>query len=254
MIISHSHRCLFIEIPQTGSWSIGYVLTRHADGEPILHKHATYPEFSRQASSAERDYFVFATIRNPLDSAVSVFFKLRTDHHGAFSDPRTIDKLYTDYVDRRKFAFARNPQVGFEEYFVRHYRLPYSDLIDVSAASIDFVIRFECLQEDFSRLLELLNLSRLPPLPHTNRTEGRREDWRPYYTPRIVPRARRVFAPWMHKWDYQFPEEWGCHTISRLDSMLFPVLCMARKQYLTRLRYNNRSYARVLRALLALLR
>jgi len=60
------------------------------EGQPILYKHATYPEFLRVATDDEKTYFAFSTIRNPLDQAVSRFFKLKTDHKGQFSDPQRI--------------------------------------------------------------------------------------------------------------------------------------------------------------------
>src|SRR5262245_27774439 len=80
MVISHKHRYLFVEIPNTGSTAISAELRRHYDGEPVLHKHATYGEFLRLASRDQRTYFVFGTVRNPLDLAVTEYFKLKTNH------------------------------------------------------------------------------------------------------------------------------------------------------------------------------
>jgi len=51
MIVSHRHRYLFIEIPLTGSWAIHRELREHYGGSPILHKHASYPEYRRTLSA-----------------------------------------------------------------------------------------------------------------------------------------------------------------------------------------------------------
>ena len=87
MIISHTHKYLFVEIPLTASYAIRHELCEYYGGVPILHKHASFPDFLQIAAPHERDYFVFATVRNPLDETVSRYCKLRCDHKGTFSDP-----------------------------------------------------------------------------------------------------------------------------------------------------------------------
>ena len=54
MIISHKYKYLFIETPHTGSTAISNELQENYDGQRILHKHAYYFEFARQASEEER--------------------------------------------------------------------------------------------------------------------------------------------------------------------------------------------------------
>jgi len=88
MIISHKYRYLFIEIPLTGAWAIRNELVSYYDGQPILHKHANYLDFKRVATDDERQYWVFATVRDPLDSQVSDVFNYRTDHKGTFQTHR----------------------------------------------------------------------------------------------------------------------------------------------------------------------
>ncbi|MBA3404443.1 MAG: hypothetical protein H0U13_07160, partial [Gemmatimonadaceae bacterium] len=67
MIISDRHRYLFVELPRTGSTAIHRELCAMYDGEPILQKHATYGDFLKIATDDQRRYFVFSTVRNPLD-------------------------------------------------------------------------------------------------------------------------------------------------------------------------------------------
>ncbi len=85
MIISDTHRYLFVELPHTGTTAISQELRECYDGRKILHKHARYGDFLRGATASQRDYFVFSCIRNPLDEAVSIYARLRSDHRNAYS-------------------------------------------------------------------------------------------------------------------------------------------------------------------------
>ena len=87
MILSQKHGYVFVELPRTGCTAVGKELLSQYDGERILSKHSTYGDFLRIASDDQERYFAFSSIRNPLDDAVSHYFKLKTDHHGRFSDP-----------------------------------------------------------------------------------------------------------------------------------------------------------------------
>ena len=115
MIISHQYQYLFIEIPLTASWAIRHELCEYCGGKPILHKHATYPEFAASATSTELHYFVFAAVRNPLDKVVSRYYKLKTDHKGAFPDPTSADALLTDFSDYAKFEYIRGSRASFQQ-------------------------------------------------------------------------------------------------------------------------------------------
>ena len=75
MIISHQHKYLFVELPRTGTTAVSRELRLMYAGTRILRKHSSYQEFLRKASDEEKKYFVFTCIRNPLDDAVSHYFK-----------------------------------------------------------------------------------------------------------------------------------------------------------------------------------
>lgn len=255
MIISHVHRYLFIEIPLTGSWAIHRELCDHYDGVPILHKHATYPEFRRSTYAHDaRDYFIFATVRNPLDKVVSQYCKLKVDHKEAFSRPDAIETLKADYADLKVYKYLRETDASFAAYFRRYFRLPFSDMIDLSAPHLDFVIRFESLQSDFSEVLKRLNIEQERPVPVRNRTKGKREAWQEYYTPDIIPRVQRVFGPLMQTWGYDFPAGWGQLRVSWRAKLAYRLLRRLKYFYFIHLRYNNTRAAATLRRLRAQIR
>jgi hypothetical protein len=251
MVISHLHEYLFLEIPLTGSWAIRSELCEFYGGVPILHKHATYPEFLKSATADERRYFVFATVRNPLDKLVSRYYKLKTDHKGAFSEPKSTERLTVDFSDRRKYEFITHTGATFATFFREYGRRPYGSFLDISADHVDFVVRFERLQDGFSEVLRLLGLEQVRPVPLVNKTRGRETDWVSYYTPDIIEQAKKVCGPFMKRWGYAFPPGWGEYRVSRMGQLNDRLASALRTAYLTHFRYSNRAYARIVRRLRA---
>jgi hypothetical protein len=251
MIISHQYKYLFIEIPLTASWAIRQELCRYYGGASILHKHATYPEFNRIAAPEEMTYFVFASVRNPLDTIVSRYVKLVNDHKGTFSDPKSVNQLVADYSDVRKYKFIKNMDANFETYFRKYFKIPFSDMVDLSGDHLDFVIRFEDLQQDFSRLLHELNIRQVRPIPTVNKTRGKDKSFDSYYSPELVDRAKRICGPFMRKWGYEFPPGWDGHKPTFIDQAEYAIFNKLRYFYMIYLRYNDANYARALRRLRA---
>lgn len=251
MIISHQFRYLFLEMPLTASWAIHHELCQHYGGEPVLHKHASYSEFRQIASASEKNYFVFATIRNPLDTVVSQYYKLKTNHRGAFSKPESAQNLLVDYSDLDKYRFIKENDASFTDFFREYYRRPYSDLIDYSAHALDFVIRYEHLQEDFAEVLRRLNLKQAQPIPPTNKTQGKKGQWQDYYTPEIQEQAKQVFGPFMACWGYTFPEAWGPYQVSRLNVLRYQGFNLLRGIYVNRFKYSRSPLASMVRSLRA---
>jgi hypothetical protein len=249
MIISHEHQYLFIEVPLTASWAIRHELCEHYDGTPILHKHASYPEFLRVAGQTERDYFAFATVRNPLDVAVSRYVKYKTNHKGAFSTPEARKGLRVDNGDLAKFRFIQETNGSFEAYIKRFHRRPYNNIINLSREQLDFVIRYEELQEGFSEVLRRLGIEQVGPIPMRNKTRQKRDDWESYYSAEIVEQAKRSFGPFMTQWGYDFPDEWGSYEPRWQDELKFRLFSIAQRFYLLHIRYSHGPHARLLRSL-----
>jgi hypothetical protein len=228
MVISHEHRYVFVELPNTASSAIHKELCEHYNGIPLMHptmgRHIYYHEFLKSARAEERDYFVFSCIRNPLDVTVSVYFKFKTNKKNVFTNPELWKKnggWVTDY-DLSRFNFIQSTSADFPAYFKRFYRFPpYDNWSRLSHKKFDFIIRFENLRGDFARVLELLGLDAKRSLPVVNKTALREKDFWSYYTPEIRDQTRRVFGPFMKKWEYDFPSEWGDFSVPWLSRLLF---------------------------------
>jgi len=174
MIISHRHRYVFVELPRTGSRAVRRELRELYDGVPILHKHSTYDEFRRQASDDERGYFAFSAIRNPLDDAVSRYFKLKTDHHQRFSDVsrqrhrRPLNSL----LDTRMYRYIATTDADFSTFFLHFYRMPFDTWASLDHQSFGSVMRFERLADDFDATLRRIGIEPVRPLPEIASYEG----------------------------------------------------------------------------------
>lgn len=259
MIVSHRYRYVFVELPRTGSTAIARELRENYDGEAILMKHRMYHEFLRMAGSNERSYFVFSAIRNPLDDAVSRYFKLKTDHSQRHSHPirsryvvgvRRAEQMLgkdmgmdlttrpparrrsvVDRLENRKFRFIRDRGADFSTFFLRYYRVPYDNWSRMGHQRFDFIIRFENLQEDFETALRLIGIEPKRPLPVLNQTKARKREFWAYYSPAAIRRAKCVFGPFMERWGYAMPREWGPVRVAWPNRLALEALAVPRIAY-----------------------
>lgn len=232
MIISDRYKYLFVELPRTASTAIAGELRTNYAGYGILQKHSTYEEFLRIASPEQKKYFVFSCIRHPMDDVVSVYFKVKNDHRSLYTDPIKVgsrDPLLRLLGDRR-FRFLRKTNADFPTFFLKFYKIPYNRWTELSHHRFNFIIRYENLQEDFSKVLQLLNIPQKRELPVANKT-ARDRDFFSYYTPDTTARAKRVFGPFMQKWGYEFPREWGQITVPWWNELEFRFFNVLRKIY-----------------------
>jgi hypothetical protein len=233
MIISNTYKYVFVELPRTGSTAISRELRANYEGKPILSKHATYYDFLKIASEEQKRYFVFAGIRNPLDDVVSLYFKYKTDHRQQFTDPVKVGRKRTSvyYLDNLAFRFVREKDADFPTFFKTFYRIPYNNWSQLSHKQFDFIIRFEHIQDDFARALERIGIQPKRQLPMINQTGGKRRDFWSYYTPETIPHAKRIFGPFMKKWGYEFPQEWGATEVAWWNQFEFEFFNLFRNVY-----------------------
>ena len=229
MIVSHKHRFVFVEVPHTASHSIAEQLVAHYGGKPILRKHANVTQFMSSASTDERQYFKFATVRNPLDTATTDYAKLKNDHKGQFSNPRMLIEngghVTRDHL--REFRFIRDNDADFAVFFTHFRAKLYNNWFLVGDRHFDYVIRFERLQEGFSEMLRRINVEQAQAIPHVNRTKGKEKSYEEFFTPDIYPLAAACYGPFMEKWGYAFPAAWGEVRVPRLSRLQFSAIDQA---------------------------
>lgn len=213
MIISHKHKYVFVEFPQTGCSAVARELMENYDGHRILFKHAQYHEFLGKANDEEKKYYAFSTIRNPLDIVVSKYFKFKTNHENYETKKvkhGKIRRLVMPKYEGRRRDFIVNNDASFEEYFLHFYTWPYSAWSILNHHDLDFVMRFENLTDDFAQVLLNIGIDPVRQLPQFNKTGEKKKHFYEYYeSERVRVRAVKVFSPYMYEWGYQFPESWN---------------------------------------------
>jgi len=239
MIISHKHKYLFVELPRTGSTAISKELIDFYYGEGILFKHATYRDFLKVATEEEKQYFVFSCIRNPLDRTVSLFYKLKhLKGQYANKDYRKGRSLSSLYFNSR-INYIQKHKATFSQYFDKFINIPYDDWSSLDHKKFEFIINFENLNEDFTKVLILLNLKQVRQIPIVNYTEYREKDYNKYYTSDIRKKAVKFFGPFMVKNNFHFPEDWGEIKISILTWINYYFWHLIRSLYWRYLKINK---------------
>jgi hypothetical protein len=184
-MISHKHKFIFIHIPKTGGGSLEKVF-RNLDTEynnmKLLHSPISdYP-------MERKHYFKFTFVRNPWDLRVSYYFYNKTQ--GTFRGRHARNKSFSEYVKfyskKRKSLIAR-PQV----YFLGR---------DVN--NVDFIGRFENLQNDFNKVCGEVGIPR-QELPHAHKTNHK------HYTEYYDDETRQVVAEKYKKDIEYFGYEFG---------------------------------------------
>lgn len=164
---------------------------------------------------------------------LSVFISFKTNHNGVYTNPEKWKRnggYVTDY-DLGRFTFIESTNADFPTNSEKYYRfLPYDNWTGLAHRKFDFVIRFENLQDDFAKVLKFLDIEQKRPLPVTNKTGGRGDDFWSYYTPESWDQARKVFAPYLRKWGYDFPPEWGDSSVPWSSQALLHVLGLLRRR------------------------
>jgi hypothetical protein len=167
----------------------------------------------KQATGDMKDYYIFSSLRNPLDIVVSKYFKYKTDHVGAYSQQRLkkfgkVHKYFLYWTDRQRYKFISDGDANFADFFKKFYKLPYSSWAILDHDKMDDIIRYENLQDDFSRVIGELGLDLVRELPGRNVTGGKKKAfWEYYDSPELKARARKLFSPYMEDFQYDWPEE-----------------------------------------------
>jgi hypothetical protein len=207
MIISHKHKYLFIQLDQTASTAMAGELVKKYDGKPILWKHARYCDFIRKAR-AEKKYFKFSGVRNPLDVVVSVYLRRKFDHGGRFSKGKAgFD--HTTKLDIDMYNFIKKTNADFPSFFKKFYsKKIYNEWKTKDFDKLDYIYHFEDVQNEFSAILDKLGIKQERPLPVANASIKEGKHFESYYTQEIQALAKIVFGKYMKKWGYEFPKGW----------------------------------------------
>lgn len=226
MIISHKYKYVFAEIPHTASHSIAHELLTHYAGEQIHRHHSNITIFMGHANETTKNYFKFASIRNPLDTAVTDYNKLLGNHKGQYTNESQLLKNggFVTEEHLREFNFIHENNADFPAFFRQFRSKLYNNWFLVGHQHYDHIIRFENLQESFSEVLGRLGIEQVAAIGHTNPTRMKKKGFAEFYTPDIYGDVARCYGPFLEKWGYGFPPEWGPLRVPLSSRMQFRAL------------------------------
>lgn len=232
MIVSHQHRFIFIKTNKTGSTSIEAAISQFCGPEDIITPFREDNEAFRQ-DRRPQNY----RIEHPLKPQRPLWRKLlrrpeRYYHHSVGYYEHMPAWRIRAYVGEEiwrsyfKFTFERNPwdrQVSWYFYKTKSKRRPpsfdrfmrdrphaYVDNFQLytieGAVAVDFIGRFERLEEDLARALSTLKIPRKVTLPRTNvnRLRDSNRDYRKLYNDATREIVADWYAPEIDLLDYRF--------------------------------------------------
>lgn len=201
-------------------------MCEHYGGRQFLAKHAGIEQARAALGSRSSRYIFVSSIRNPLDQAVSSYFKAV----GAPSDGtgRSLARRLTrTSTSAERAAFAKCPDTDFSRFFCEFYNWVYAPRWLSSQRESDCVIRFETIQQGFGEALALANTPQDRPLPLVNKTERPSGTFEDFYDESAQARAHLVFGPFMKEWGYIFGKGWctPAHSASsHVSSLMYRAL------------------------------
>jgi hypothetical protein len=216
MLISREKRFLFVHIQKTAGISIRSALERSIpDLRPLLGTHDTASQAREHLGDAEYGrYFTAAFVRNPWDRLVSWYTMIvqrseRLSWWRRRRSPGYIRLWQYVHENSRDFeGFVRNctdeiDDVDGRKSFTRN-QVDY--ISDGGRLIVDFVGRYERLDDDARRLFERLGL---PPAELPRANTSRHDHYGAYYSDELAELVGRRFARDVEAFGYRFERREG---------------------------------------------
>jgi chondroitin 4-sulfotransferase 11 len=209
MIISHKHKFVFIAVTKTGGTTIRNMLNPLADVKSVQDKNSPYEHHTTahelKKHFKERgwnwdEYFSFAFVRNPWDRLVSNWnYKKKSKHMWEKYNEGRLEH-YLMCVDL--FEKFKN----FKEYLNGPSTLvPCTNHTQDENGNnlLDFIGRFENLQEDFNLVCDKIGIPR-QELPHKNKSKHKH--YTEYYDDETREIVAEKYAKDIEYFGYEFGE------------------------------------------------
>lgn len=189
-------RSIFVHVPKVAGTSVGHLLygCRTGDHMTLLDYRTALPKTLYDTA------FKFTFVRNPWDRLVSAYYYLKDEDRSDFDKQQAAESIlnYTTFEDFVTDFVPRGNLNAFIHLKEQHLflRLPGRPI------GVDFVGRFERLNEDFAAIAKRLGKS--VALEHRNASTLRKSDYRDVYTPKMVDIVAKAYARDIAYFDYDF--------------------------------------------------
>jgi hypothetical protein len=211
-MISQKYRCIFIEVPKTGSTSIRAVLGHpqkpHLDIlqtkrelECMLQLSYLYDrpddvwdpiKPKRTAELMFEQFFKFGFVRNPWDRTVSLYER----KEGIQLSGKMTFEEFVEWINYSSDTCIHPTRHKNQlDWFTDHD----------GRVLVDFIGRFERLQDDWKKVCEKLGLQM--HLPYTNQNLSRKKQYTEYYTTKTMGLVASKFRVDIEYFGYEFGKQ-----------------------------------------------
>lgn len=185
-MVSDKYKCIFIEVPKTGSTSIR---------EVIGYPEKPHLNICQIENNLERDkfdsYFKFGFVRNPWDRAVSLFERKE--------GMQLKSKMsFEEFVEWMKFSSSTCIHPLPHRYQVDWFVNQHGDVI------VDYIGKFEHLDDEWEKIANKLGVD--SKLPRKNVNLAKKRHYTEYYTDKTKEIIRQRFLLDIEYFGYDF----GC--------------------------------------------
>ena len=186
-MINHKHKFIFIHIPKTAGLSIYSQLP--------LRKHI-HKKLSNYDNDKINEYFTFSFVRNPFDRTVSTYHFLNSE--SCMKWPRSNRKIHNLVKSMTFSEFIKNL------FRIRNKHLESQfNYIAHNSLKINFIGKFENLQEDFNIICDKIGIPR-QQLPYKNKSKHKH--YTEYYDEETKQIVAERYAKDIEYFRYEFGE------------------------------------------------
>jgi hypothetical protein len=194
------HKLVYVVMPKVAQTAICNTCGNKEKKEYTKIKDLGIGEKKWKLSPEEKDYYTFTFVRNP-------FERLYSCHQSKYIADR--DKYKRDILDFDYYmmgTWRKDP--GFKKFVDKVCKMPdrLSDrhfksqnlIANINAQTdIDYIGKYENLHEDFKKIQEKYGLD---PLPHLNKSNNKKVDWRDSYTKEMVEKVYKRYKKDFELW------------------------------------------------------
>ncbi|EFO9214487.1 sulfotransferase family protein, partial [Campylobacter lari] len=194
------YKCIFIHVPKVAGSSIERVIYQT---DRWLVGHVKASDYVKLDRDRFENYFSFGFVRNPYDRVVSAYHYLKNDS----PDPLDIKwgKLNIRDLEFKEFVLKLQDEDFKQKILTKnHFSFQYEYLCDENMnVLVDFVGRFEQLNSDFKKILNILN--RKDSLIHVNKSK--RCNYKDYYNCETYKIIREIYKNDFEIFDYDLEDK-----------------------------------------------
>ena len=190
----YSTRTIFIHIPKTA----GVSLVKSIFGHVTLEGHRSVSFYKQVFGTRYSDFFTFTIVRNPWDRLYSAYKFLQKGGIN-IHDKNAFETHLSTYKDFEDFVLkGLNEKIIWE---IMHLIPQYEFVCDKNGKIIvDYVGRFESLQEDVAGLSKKINLEVV--MGHYN--YNKKKDYREAYTKEMIEKVHHIYQKDIDVFEYSF--------------------------------------------------